>query len=78
MTSFQLHSQFHKSERVEEGLKDSLKKLGLDYVDLFLIHHPVALKVQSSGVQAVLSLESSFDFRTTILQFSQQTKQEMS
>jgi glycerol 2-dehydrogenase (NADP+) len=29
--------------RVEEGLDKSLKSLGLDYVDLFLIHWPVAM-----------------------------------
>lgn len=29
--------------RVEEGLDKSLKSLGLDYVDLFLMHWPVAL-----------------------------------
>lgn len=31
------------SSRVEEGLDKSLKSLGLDYVDLFLMHWPVAL-----------------------------------
>ena len=29
--------------RVEEGLTTSLKKLGLDYVDLYLIHWPVPM-----------------------------------
>ncbi|KZP19554.1 Aldo/keto reductase [Athelia psychrophila] len=28
-------------ESVKQSLKDSLKKLGLDYVDLFLVHSPV-------------------------------------
>jgi diketogulonate reductase-like aldo/keto reductase len=31
------------ASRVEEGLEKSLKNLGLDYVDLFLMHWPVAL-----------------------------------
>lgn len=31
------------SSRVEEGLDKSLKSLGLDYVDLFLVHWPVAM-----------------------------------
>lgn len=30
---------------VEEFLKKSLEKMGLDYVDLFLIHVPIGLKV---------------------------------
>lgn len=30
-------------ERVEDLLKESLKNLGLDYVDLYLIHFPVGL-----------------------------------
>jgi len=29
--------------RVEQGLDLSLKSLGLDYVDLFLVHWPVAM-----------------------------------
>lgn len=29
--------------KVEEGLDASLKKLGLDYVDLYLMHWPVAM-----------------------------------
>jgi len=31
----------HHCDRIEEYLKDSLKALGLDYVDLYLIHAPV-------------------------------------
>lgn len=29
--------------RVEEALEASLKKLGLDYLDLYLVHWPVAM-----------------------------------
>lgn len=29
--------------RVVQGLEESLKSLGLDYVDLFLVHWPVAM-----------------------------------
>lgn len=33
-----------RPENVEDLLKQSLKKLQLDYVDLYLIHHPFGLK----------------------------------
>jgi glycerol 2-dehydrogenase (NADP+) len=36
-----LWSTFHT--RVEEGLDESLKNLGLDYVDLFLMHWPIPM-----------------------------------
>ncbi|CAM2703851.1 unnamed protein product [Rotaria socialis] len=39
-----LWNQHHTTEDVEWALRDSLKKLRLDYVDLFLIHWPVAFK----------------------------------
>lgn len=32
--------------RVEQGLDSSLKRLGLDYVDLFLMHWPIPLKAR--------------------------------
>ncbi|PGH21398.1 hypothetical protein AJ80_03315 [Polytolypa hystricis UAMH7299] len=34
--------------RVEEGLEESLKNLGLDYVDLFLMHWPAAMNANGS------------------------------
>ncbi|KAL4079733.1 NADP-dependent oxidoreductase domain-containing protein [Scleroderma citrinum] len=36
-----LWGTYHR--RVEEGLNDTLAKLGIDYLDLYLIHWPVAL-----------------------------------
>ncbi|XP_050667784.1 aldo-keto reductase AKR2E4-like isoform X1 [Leptidea sinapis] len=39
----------HRREQVVPALKDSLKKLGLDYVDLYLIHFPVAVKADGSS-----------------------------
>ncbi|XP_004648711.1 prostaglandin-E(2) 9-reductase-like [Octodon degus] len=35
---------FHRPELVKPSLETSLRKLGLDYVDLYLIHYPVAMK----------------------------------
>ena len=37
-------STFHKRSQVVEALKLSLNNLGLDYLDLALIHWPIALK----------------------------------
>ncbi|WWD03051.1 hypothetical protein V865_001095 [Kwoniella europaea PYCC6329] len=38
---FELH---HKPEHVELAVRDSLKKLGTDYLDMYLLHYPVAWK----------------------------------
>lgn len=41
-----LHGYFHAKNQVQVGLHESLQNLGLDYVDLFLIHTPIAFKVR--------------------------------
>lgn len=41
---YQLWNTFHAPEDVEPALDDSLKKLGTDYLDLYLIHWPIAFK----------------------------------
>ncbi|KAL0131930.1 hypothetical protein PUN28_000006 [Cardiocondyla obscurior] len=40
-----LWNNFHREERVVPTCKQSLANLGLDYVDLYLIHWPMAYKV---------------------------------
>lgn len=39
----------HASEDVEYAVNDSLKKLGLDYVDLVLVHWPIALEKKDNN-----------------------------
>ncbi|CAF4682018.1 unnamed protein product, partial [Rotaria sp. Silwood2] len=45
-----LWNQHHASDDVEWALRDSLKKLRLNYVDLYLIHWPVAFKNMSENI----------------------------
>src|SRR5271155_4119475 len=37
-------NHLHKPEDVKWSLNDSLKQMGLDYVDLFLVHWPIAVE----------------------------------
>jgi diketogulonate reductase-like aldo/keto reductase len=39
----------HRPENVEPGIRSSLARLKLDYLDLLLIHQPIALVPQSDG-----------------------------
>lgn len=47
------------ANRVEEGLDTSLKALGLDYVDLYLVHWPVRMNDKGT-------LSPSFPFPSPI------------
>ncbi|TFK48810.1 Aldo/keto reductase [Heliocybe sulcata] len=44
-----LWNTFHAPEDVEPALDESLKKLGTDYLDLYIIHWPVAFKKGSNN-----------------------------
>lgn len=35
---------FHSKEQVKAHINDSLKKLGFDYIDLYLIHWPMGFE----------------------------------
>lgn len=39
-----LWNTFHRPEHVEAACRRSLSDLGLDYLDLYLIHFPISLK----------------------------------
>jgi diketogulonate reductase-like aldo/keto reductase len=41
-----LWNEYHKAEDVEPALLQSLKNLGLNYLDLYLIHWPFAFQRQ--------------------------------
>ncbi|KAK4701722.1 hypothetical protein P7C70_g4511, partial [Phenoliferia sp. Uapishka_3] len=43
-----LWNNAHKPDQVEPALNDSLQKLGTDYLDLYIIHWPVAFSVDPS------------------------------
>nr|XP_020010614.1 aldo-keto reductase family 1 member C13-like isoform X2 [Castor canadensis] len=46
---------FHRPELVQPSLERSLKKLQLDYVDLYLIHYPVPIKAMEKCKDAGLA-----------------------
>ena len=45
MNIFQLWNTFHKKDFVVPACQESLKNLGMNYIDLYLIHWPIAFKV---------------------------------
>jgi len=46
-----LWNTFHRPENVEQGLNFTLTDLGLDYVDLFLIHWPTAFELNAEDAK---------------------------
>ena len=57
-----LWNTYHGAEHVELACKKSLDDLGLDYVDLYLIHFPVALKVTKYATSTKINLSIKTGF----------------
>jgi len=45
-----LWNNFHRREHVRPAVEKSLRDLGLDYLDLYLVHFPIALEYVSPEV----------------------------
>jgi glycerol 2-dehydrogenase (NADP+) len=56
---------FTYHRRVQENLELSLAKLGLDYVDLYFMHWPVALNPNGNGL--ILRSKMNFEIKSLLL-----------
>jgi len=45
-----LWNTFHERDQVVPAIRRSLENLGMDYIDLYLIHWPVAAKVTDGEI----------------------------
>jgi diketogulonate reductase-like aldo/keto reductase len=54
-----LWNEFHKPEDVEPALRQSLANLGLEYLDLFLMHWPFAFERQHQKTDIIHPVDFS-------------------
>jgi diketogulonate reductase-like aldo/keto reductase len=52
-----LFARFHHKDQVVKALKDQLADLGLDYVDMYLIHMPIAMKVDPESPKSIFPIK---------------------
>lgn len=57
---FQLPHYGNRSEDVEKYINWSLKKLGLDYIDMYLIHMPFAFVCDKTGSAPVVNEDGTY------------------
>lgn len=59
-----LWNTYHEPSKVEDGCKISLANLGLDYIDLYLIHTPMGSKFNGDGFENYMpkDAEGNIDF----------------
>lgn len=56
---FQVWNTFHSFAKVEEAIRQSLKNLGLDYLDLYLIHWPLGYQVNQFSLPFIIPAETN-------------------
>lgn len=60
-----LWNNYHDPTKVEDGCRLSLNNLGLDYVDLYLMHSPIGFKYYGDSAEQLLPKDAEGNFEFT-------------